>query len=315
MTGEKKRKNLGRGLSALLGDDEAPDPGFGKESKTLPIEYLRPGRYQPRAFMDEDRIEELAKSIEDKGILQPLLVRALPDKENAYEIVAGERRWRAAQRARIHEVPVIVKKLSDREALEIALIENLQRQDLTAIDEASGLRRLMDEFGHTQERLARAVGKSRSHVANTLRLLSLPEGVRELVNDGRLSAGHARALVGHPEAVALARKAVKKGLNVRQIEQLVKKIESDKNAAGKTANKIASVPIDADTKALARDLTNLLGLNVDIAFNGTGGTISIAYNTLEQLDDILAKLGRADACANEFGIDPADLSLEPGEFS
>lgn len=317
MVADGKRRNLGRGLSALLGDDrdDAPPPEIAKATKTLPIEFLQPGKYQPRTFMDEDRIEELALSIRDKGVLQPLLVRSIDGATDRFEIVAGERRWRAAQRAKLHDVPVIIRELNDQETLEIALIENLQRQDLTAIDEGLALQRLMDDFGHTQEALAKAVGKSRSYVANTLRLLSLPDDVRDLVNEGALSAGHARALIGHPDAVALAQRIIKEGLNVRQIEQLTKKATtSDASPSAKKPSAAKkSVAPDTDTMALARDLTNLLGLNVDINFDGSGGNITISYNTLEQLDDILAKLSRPDNSGANFGIDPADLSLAPDE--
>lgn len=317
MVADGKRRNLGRGLSALLGDDrdDAPPPEIAKATKTLPIEFLQPGKYQPRTFMDEDRIEELALSIRDKGVLQPLLVRSIDGATDRFEIVAGERRWRAAQRAKLHDVPVIIRELNDQETLEIALIENLQRQDLTAIDEGLALQRLMDDFGHTQEALAKAVGKSRSYVANTLRLLSLPDDVRDLVNEGALSAGHARALIGHPDAVALAQRIIKEGLNVRQIEQLTKKATtSDASPSAKKPSAAKkSVAPDTDTMALARDLTNLLGLNVDINFDGSGGNITISYNTLEQLDDILAKLSRPDNSGANFEIDPADLSLAPDE--
>ena len=199
MTQQGKRKSLGRGLSALLGDDlpeESPTAVGQSDGRTLPSEYLQTGAFQPRRHFDPDALQALAQSVREKGVLEPILVRRLDDQQDRYEIIAGERRWRAAQTAGLHDVPVIVKELDDQEALEIALIENLQREDLTAIEEAEGYRRLMDQFARTQEDLAREIGKSRSHVANTMRLLALPEDVRDKVQDGQLSAGHARALLG-----------------------------------------------------------------------------------------------------------------------
>lgn len=294
-----KRRSLGRGLSSLLGEAAAgvaaatgsPTSATGAAApaapaglKTLPVEFLRPGKYQPRHNMDEHEIENLAQSVEEKGILQPILVRHLDaEGPDAYEIIAGERRWRAAQRAQLHEVPVIIRDLSDRETLEIALIENLQRQDLSPMEEAEGFRRLMNEFAHNQEELAGAVGKSRSHVANMMRLLNLPDAVKEMVDDGRLSAGHARALLAAPEPTAMAEKVVKQGLNVRQTEKLVKGIDSK-------TTKSAPTQKDVDTLALERDLSNLLGMRVDIAFKGGRGALTLHYDSLEQLDDILHRL-------------------------
>lgn len=294
-----KRKGLGRGLSALLGEaaagvaaggrQPAPvPPPAGAALKTLPIEFLRPGRYQPRRAMDEHEIENLAQSIEEKGILQPILVRALTGEgPDAFEIIAGERRWRAAQRAQLHEVPVIIRSLSDREALEIALIENLQRQDLSPMEEALGYKRLMDEFTHNQEALAGAVGKSRSHVANMMRLLNLPDAVKAMVDDGRLSAGHARALLSAANPTAMAEKVVAQDLNVRQTEKLVKTA-----ATGRPAARKAKPAKDVDTITLERDLSTLLGLRVEIGFNKGKGTLTLHYNSLDQLDDILHLLSR-----------------------
>lgn len=281
-----KRKSLGRGLSALLGEDEGGVTVLdtGRVSKLVPIEFLHPGRYQPRHFMGEDKIEELSRSIREKGILQPLLVRRHPDEANAFEIIAGERRWRAAQVAQLHEVPVIIKELSDQEALEIGLVENLQRQDLSALEEADGYQRLMDEFSHTQEALAKAVGKSRSHVANMLRLLGLPQAVKDFLNEGRLSAGHARALLNAEDPAALAKKVVSAGLNVRQTERLAADKGPKTHKTGKVSEK------DADILALEKDMTNLLGLKVEIHHKGGGGVLSIRYGTLDQLDGILHRL-------------------------
>ena len=293
---EPKRQNLGRGLSALLGNDVAEAPKSNAPA-TLPIEYLRPGKFQPRRHIDAAGLDELSQSIREKGILQPILVRRLAGDANAYEIVAGERRWRAAQAAQLHEVPVVVRELSDTEALEIALVENLQRQDLSPLDEASGYRRLMDEFAHTQEDLAKVLGKSRSHVANMMRLLALPEVVKSLLDAGTLSAGHARALLGAKDPGLLAKKIVARGLNVRQTERLVQRERGSrrgKPAAGK----------DADTVALERDLATILGLRVDIRYADGEGTLTLHYKTLEQLDDILHRLKHVHEAASPF--DPVD---------
>lgn len=290
MAQEPKRRSLGRGLSSLLGDPMAQKKETAVEAEkspnVVPIEFLHPGRYQPRHKFNEDQLAELAQSIRDKGILQPLLVRKHPDKTGSYEIIAGERRWQAAQQARLHEVPVIIKELTDKETLEVALVENLQREDLSIIEEAKGYSRLIEEFSHTQEELSKVVGKSRSHVANTLRLLGLPETVRQLLEDGRLSAGHARALLGTKSSLPLAAMVIEQGLNVRQTEQLVQKANAPKKLSRPKPAK------DPDTVVLETDITNLLGLKTEIAFNGNHGNITVQYKTLEQLDDILERLSR-----------------------
>lgn len=283
-------KKLGRGLSALLGEDEAEygELDHGEATKSVAVVHLHPGKYQPRHAFGEDELQDLADSIRAKGVLQPLLVRPHPDQVGEFEIIAGERRWRAAQQAQVHEVPVIVRDFDDRETLEVALIENLQRQDLSPLEEADGYKRLMDEFNHTQDALAQALGKSRSHVANMLRLLTLPDAVKALIDEGKLSAGHARALVGQAQAADLAKQIVKKGLNVRQTEKLVKGTEAGAGTAKASAKKAK----DADTLALEHDLANMLGLKVDINDRGGHGTVVVHYETLEQLDGILAKLSR-----------------------
>ena len=305
---EEKRKGLGRGLAALLGEDAAPPVAAHVPSRglrTLPIEHLRPGKFQPRRRMDDAPIQELAKSIGAKGILQPILVRKTTDAGESYEIIAGERRWRAAQVAGLHEVPVVVKDLSDAEALEVALIENLQRQDLTPLEEADGYKRLMEEFSHTQEKLAETVGKSRSHVANTMRLLGLPEAVKDMLQSGVLTAGHARALLTATDPVHLAREIARRGLSVREAERLAG--EGAKKPAGRKA-----AAKDADIRALERDLAAKIGLKVDIRHRGTqGGTLSIHYTLLEQLDDVIGRLSRVGP-ANAPGNRPAFGSATEG---
>lgn len=309
---EGKRRNLGRGLSALLSEQQGDRTRLEqlRASKTVAIDQLRPGRYQPRRIMTEAGLEELSRSIADRGVLQPLLVRRHPDEDDTYEIIAGERRWRAAQRAQVHEVPVVVKDLSDGEALEIALVENIQRQDLSPLEEAEGYRRLMEEFAHSQEDLARSVGKSRSHIANTMRLLSLPDPVKAMVDEGQLSAGHARALIGTADPEASARLVVKRGLNVRQTERLAK--------AERTAPVVRRPPKqkDADTLALERDLSVVLGLGVEIRFRGSGGTLTLHYRSLDQLDDILHRLsdgahGSSAVAADQQGESSVDTESGP----
>ena len=284
----KRRSNLGRGLSALLGDDvhEATETSATAGTpQRLPVSALTPSPFQPRHVFDEAALDDLASSIAERGVLQPLLVRRAPSMNGIYEIIAGERRWRAAQRAQVHDVPVVVREMDDREVAEVALVENLQRQDLNALEEAEGYRRLQDEFQHTQEDLAKAVGKSRSHVANTMRLLGLPDELKDMVQEGGLSAGHARALLGNPNAVELARRVVAKGLSVRDTERLAK-------SAPRPASAPKMVNKDADCVALERDLTTLLGLKVSIDVQGAGGRVTVQYQNLEQLDDLLQRLGR-----------------------
>jgi ParB family transcriptional regulator, chromosome partitioning protein len=290
MSEDTRRHGLGRGLSSLLGDDNQDYASLDRvrSSKDVPIERLRPGKYQPRRRFDADEIAELVESVRERGILQPILVRRIGEgPEEAYEIVAGERRWRAAQQAQLHQVPVVIKELSDSDALEVALIENLQRQNLTALEEAEGFKRLMDEFGHTQEQLAKALGKSRSHLANTLRLLTLPDEIKMLLDDGKLTAGHARALLTSSDPVGLAQQAVKQNLNVRQVEKLAQEATTKPRTAAAPSSK------DADTRALENDITTALGLPVTIHHRGDkGGEVRVSYRTLEQLDEICKRLAR-----------------------
>ena len=295
MTQSKTRGNqLGRGLSALLGEGAAEvstaSVSSGKNTaesgfSLLPIEFLVPSPLQPRRVFAQEEIDSLSKSIKERGILQPILVRPNPDNDNQYEIIAGERRWRAAQVAQIHEVPVLIRGLNDEEVLEVALIENIQRADLNALEEALGYRRLIDSFNHTQDSLSSVIGKSRSHIANTLRLLSLPNLVKDLLNNGKISAGHARALIGVIGSEAIAGEIVKRGLNVRQVERLIKASKGLPYSKTDTAREK-----DPDTLSLERTLAGLLGLAVEIDFNGSGGKLVVKYNNLDQLDDIVRRL-------------------------
>ena len=292
---DKKAKNrsLGRGLSALMSDvnqEIAPPPSQTPRRPDLfvPVEQVRPNPDQPRRAFNKDALEELASSIAEKGVIQPLIVRKHPTEPNVYEIVAGERRWRASQIAKLHEIPVIVREYSDTEVLEVAIIENIQRADLNPVEEATGYRQLIDKFGHTQEKLAQALGKSRSHIANQMRLLSLPDEVLALLNKGELTAGHARALITAENPALLAREIVKKGLSVRGAEQLVKK-ESAPAPKPRTARKLDK---DADTLALEADLSAALGMKVSLnhSAGGESGQITIRYETLDELDGLCAKL-------------------------
>jgi len=274
---------LGRGLSALIPDGAAPTAEQAA-LRTLPVEALEPGPFQPRGGMDKASLDDLAASIREHGILQPILARPKPGAAGVYEIIGGERRWRAAQAAQLHEVPVVIRDLGDREAMAAGLVENLQRQDLNIMEEAEGYRRLLDEFGLTQESLGQAVGKSRSHVANTLRLLVLPPEVRDLVANGVLSAGHARTLVTAAEPGRLAAQIVARGLNVRQAEALAASQSRPKGAAPERPSR------DADVAALERDLTERLGLRISIRHQGKGGEVVIRYRDLDQLDGLVRLL-------------------------
>ncbi len=316
MTAETKKRGLGRGLDALFSDARKEEEAFQPKIKRademvvaavqaqqannassgpprqLPVDRLTPGKFQPRTRFDEAALDQLAESIAVHGVLQPLLVRPLTNMSGGstmYEIIAGERRWRAAQKAQVHEVPVVIQNLSDRDTLEIALIENLQREDLTAVEEAEGYQRLMDEFGHTQEVLAQQLGKSRSHVANTMRLLKLPATVRAMIQNGALSAGHARALIGAKNPDELADVIVRRGLSVRQVESLVQKTTEGKL---KPKQPKGFVQKDVDVLALEELTSGKLGLKVTIDSHGQAGSLKVEYKTLDQLDDLLARLGQ-----------------------
>jgi len=285
----KPARGLGRGLSALLGEDQLADDAqaAARDTRKVAIEHLHRGRFQPRRHFDPAEMEALTESVRAQGILSPLLVRVHPDLPGEFEIVAGERRWRAAQAAKLAEVPVLLRDLTNTQAMEIALVENVQRADLNPVEEADGYRRLMDEFHHTQEDLARVTGKSRPHIANLLRLLSLPAEVKSLIEQGQISMGHARALIGHADAVTLAKAVVEGGLSVRQTEALAKHA-AQTPAARKGA---AAAPTkNADIRALERELEILLGVKARITDEGGAGSLTLSYKKLDQLDEILRRL-------------------------
>jgi ParB family chromosome partitioning protein len=287
MSAKEVNPRLGRGLAALLGDATPQDRGIqAVGTRQLPVEHLEPSPFQPRNTIDPAALSDLVDSIKARGILQPLLARPHPTQPGRFQIIAGERRWRAAQQAGLHEIPVLIRDLTDAETMAAALVENLQRQDLNAIEEAEGYKRLLDEFAMTQEVLAESVGKSRPHIANTIRLLNLPLTVRNEVRNGALTPGHARALLAHPEPEKAALAVIARGLNVRQTEAL------SSRKASKDAETFAKPERDPETEALERDLAGKLGLKVEIGFDGKGGTLKITYRTLDQLDGLIALLSR-----------------------
>ncbi len=294
-----KNKGLGRGLSALMGATDKEYTNITAQApprdRDLPIEFLVPNPYQPRFYFDEQKSSDLIQSVKDRGILQPLLVRRRGNL-NEYEIIAGERRWRAAQAAGLHSIPVLIREMTDAEALELALIDNIQRHDLSPIEEAMGYKRLIDDFHHTQEQLGHVVGKSRSHIANIMRLLALPEAVRQMVVEGKLSMGHARALITVEDAEAMARRIMAEGLSVRQVEALAKKGKSKSRSKSDGKSKIYRLDKDADTIALENDLSLSLGLAVSIEFNSDeSGELRLHYKSLEQLDDVCQRLSSSDS--------------------
>ena len=286
-----KKRGLGRGLSELLGGSapEPEAPATGERLRTLPIESLQPGKYQPRSHMDPSRLQELADSLRAQGMIQPIVVR--PVGRERYEIIAGERRWRAAQLAELRDVPVVVREIDDHAALAMALIENIQREDLNPLEEALALQRLIDEFSLTHQQAAEAVGRSRAAVSNLLRLLELPDGVRKLVEQGRIEMGHARALLTLPTALAeaLARQAADEQWSVREIERRVQAAQKQAGAPAAAARK----PANADVASLERELSDSLGAAVSLqSGRGQGGKLVISYHTLDQLDGILERLRR-----------------------
>ncbi|MEL7252678.1 MAG: ParB/RepB/Spo0J family partition protein [Pseudomonadota bacterium] len=287
-----KKRGLGRGLSALMADvqeDTAPDTAAPRQpDRLIPIEKIFPNPDQPRRSFDKDALDDLAASIAEKGVIQPLILRENPKKAGTYEIVAGERRWRASQQAKLHEIPAIVREFDDTEVLEVAIIENIQRADLNPLEEAQAFSQLMEKFGHTQEVLSKSLGKSRSHIANSVRLLTLPSEVQAFVKDGQLSAGHARALITSDDPVGLAKLAIKKGLSVRDVEKMAKSFSAETGSKPQKAKPSAPTEKDADTKALEQDLSANLGMkvSVDHAQGQENGKLVISYATLEDLDTL-----------------------------
>lgn len=299
MAKKAERRALGRGLSALLGDQDravgagrtetgAAGPVDGRPPATLPIDKIRANPDQPRQMFKPDSIEELAASLRAHGVIQPIIVRPDPGHDGDYQIVAGERRWRAAQKAGLHELPAVIRDFDDKQLLEIAIIENVQRVDLDPVEEARGYAQLIESFDYTQEELAKTIGKSRSHLANTMRLLTLPPQVLTLLRAGKLTAGHARALIGAPDPGQLASEVVAKGLNVRQTEALAKQLP----AADRAKHPRRAPEKDADTRAIEGDLTSTLGMKVSIDHLDAdgGGEVKIRYKSLDQLDELCRKL-------------------------
>lgn len=280
-----QKKRLGRSLASLIGEDTAEAGPSSEDQRTVALSSLKASSYNPRRDFADEHLDELASSIRERGLVQPLVVR--PIGNDKYEIVAGERRWRAAQRANLHEVPVIIRTLTDQEAIEIAIIENVQREDLNAIEEGEGYQALMQGHGYTQEDLSKVIGKSRSHLANTLRLLKLPQSVRDLVRNGDLSAGHARALIGRDDAAQIAARIVREGLTVRQVEALAQEQKSKGKGNAKASK-------DADTRAAESELHDALGLRVEIKpGRGERGELRIRYANYDQLEDLRERLMRS----------------------
>lgn len=291
---DDSNNRLGRGLAALIGDVSpvaARQVDTAASGKRLPVEFIIANRANPRADFNEDDLADLTNSIREKGVMQPILVRPFENEPDKFEIIAGERRWRAAQRAGLHEVPVIIRDVSDRESLELAIIENVQRADLNPTEEALGYQQLIEQFDYTQAEMAQVIGKSRSHVANTLRLLKLPEKVLGMVSSGALSAGHARTLITVDDPDALAQQIVEKGLSVRDAEKLANSANgTEKPAKTKAKSSESSFHKDADTLALEKSLSDALGLKVTVDHRDSGGKITVNYATLEQLDSVCVKL-------------------------
>ena len=284
---DEHRPRLGRGLAALIGDagEENAAVARSRGQKKIALAFLRPNPRNPRKDFNDAELEDLVASIREKGIIQPILARTVPGQADAYEIIAGERRWRAAQRVGLHDVPVILVEADDKQALELAIIENVQRADLNALEEALGYQQLENDYGYTQADLAKVIGKSRSHVTNTLRLLKLPEKTKRLLAEGQLSAGHARALLTRADADEIASRIVAQGLSVRDVEKLTQKAEA-------RAKVKSDDDKDADTRALEKELGDALGLVVSIAAHGETGELRIRYKSLEQLDDLVRRLKR-----------------------
>ena len=298
MADDATRSRLGRGLASLMGDVgvESQASERTRSQRRVPIEFVRANPRNPRKLFSDAELMELTDSIRERGIIQPIVVRSRG--ADNFEIIAGERRWRAAQRAGLHDVPIVVLDVTDGEALELAIIENVQRTDLNPLEEATGYQVLAAEFNHSQDDIAKIVGKSRSHVANTLRLLRLPDTVKAYINAGKLSAGHARALINHSDPEGVAREIVEKGLNVRQVEALG---QDEAAASGKKLTTRARLHKDADTLALEKRLSDVLGLAVDINHRGKGGVLRVRYRTLDQLDDVVQRLETGPSGGQHLG--------------
>ena len=291
MAEEATRSRLGRGLAALIGEVSAETSiERPRGQRRVPTGSLRPNARNPRRAYSNVELDELVASLRERGIIQPIIVRPIRGTGDSYEIIAGERRWRAAQRAGLHEVPVVVIEATDAEALQLAIIENVQRADLNPLEEADGYRALMEEFGNSQDEIAKIIGKSRSYVANTLRLLKLPETVKAYIHAGKLSAGSARMLVGQPNAEALAEDIVARGLNVRQVEAMARAAGKGAKARGNGRKSLARAEKNANLVALEKRISDALGLVVSIADRGRGGVLSIRYRSLDQLDEVLRRL-------------------------
>jgi len=289
MNDDPSKKRLGRGLAALIGEIDRPSEERKvpiSSERNVPIEFVTRNPRNPRRMFSEVELEDLAQSIKEHGVVQPIVVRPAPGEPDRFELIAGERRWRASQRAGVDTIPVIIRDVDDRVALEIAIVENVQRADLNAVEEAMGYQQLIDNHDYTQNDLAQVIGKSRSHVANTLRLLKLPQRVQDFISDGALSAGHARSLITMEDPTALAERVVKEGLSVRQVEAL----SQARNGAEPKPNKSAPVEKDADTKALEKLLSDVTGMKVEINHRERGGEVKVRYSSLEQLDEICRRL-------------------------
>jgi ParB family transcriptional regulator, chromosome partitioning protein len=290
---EEGKSRLGRGLAALIGEvgDEMGNlERKGFVPRHVPVEFLRPNPRNPRKLFDDADLQELTQSIKDRGIIQPIVVRSIPNHREEYEIVAGERRWRAAQKAGLHKVPVVVVSIDDKTSLEYAILENVQRTDLNPIEESEGYSRLMAEFSYTQENLSKIIGKSRSHIANMLRLADLPVGVRKLLMERKLTAGHGRALLSVKDPIQVAKRVLDEGLSVRQVEEIAQNDNAQPANAEAKAAKPAKAEKDPDTRALEKALQDVLGLTVSIDHKGHGGELRIRYKTLEQLDGLCRRL-------------------------
>ncbi|MFD1200182.1 ParB/RepB/Spo0J family partition protein [Brucella gallinifaecis] len=289
MNDDPSKKRLGRGLAALIGEIDRPAEERKipvSSERNVPIEFVTRNPRNPRRMFSEVELEDLAQSIKEHGVVQPIVVRPAPGEVDRYELIAGERRWRASQRAGVDTIPVIIRDVDDRVALEIAIVENVQRADLNAVEEAMGYQQLIDNHDYTQNDLAQVIGKSRSHVANTLRLLKLPQRVQDFISDGALSAGHARSLITMDDPTALAERIVKEGLSVRQVEAL----SQARNGVESKPNKTAPAEKDADTKALEKLLSDVTGMKVEINHRERGGEVKVRYSSLEQLDEICRRL-------------------------